>query len=151
MNFSLSVFLMLLGLSGTVRADVVFMERVQLLHALKTNAPCCVIDARNEVSRKKHPLDDALPYTEDMRLNPSAAIVVIADNDANALRVAKILDAAYPGQRVYAVKGGVRAWEATLVELSRAAASGPPSGIGFIIPKNTCESGSPLQRLRSAK
>lgn len=141
--------ILLIGLTSLARADVTPMDKKQLHHALKASPPCCVIDGRNESSRKKHPLDDALPYKEGMRINPTAAIVVIADNDLNAKRIATTLDASYPGKRIFAVKGGVNVWEATLVELSRDAASGPPSGFGFVIPKNTCESGSPLQKLRS--
>jgi hypothetical protein len=125
------------------------MDKQQLHHALKAGPPCCVIDGRNQSSRKQRPLDDSLPYKEGMRINPTAAIVVIADSDSNAKQIATTLDAAYPGKRIFAVKGGVDVWEATLVELSRDAASGPPSGFGFVIPKNTCESGTPLQQLRS--
>lgn len=140
---------LLIGLTNLAWADVTPMDKKQLHHALKVSPPCCVIDGRNESSRKKRPLDDALPYKEGMRINPTAAVVVIADNDSNAKQIATTLDKAYPGKRIFAVKGGVGVWEATLVELSRDAASGPPSGFGFVIPKNTCESGTPIQQLRS--
>lgn len=141
--------LLLLGLPPLAWADVTPMDDQQLHHALKDSPPCCVIDGRTAGNRKKHPLGDALPYKEGMRINPTAAVVVLADNDTAAQKIASTLDAAYPGKRILAVKGGVDAWEATLAQLSRDAASGPPGGISFVIPKNTCESGSPLQQLRS--
>lgn len=141
--------LLFIGLPPLAWADVTPMDDKQLYHALKDTPPCCVIDGRNAVNRKKHPLDEALPYKEGMRINPTAAVVVLADNDAATNRIATALDAAYPGKRILAVKGGVDVWEATLAALSRDAASGPPGGISFVIPKNTCESGSPLQQLRS--
>lgn len=147
-----NIFLLLLiGSVCRAWADVTPMDKKQLHHALSANPPCCVIDGRSEDSRKKHPLEDALPYKAGLRINPTSAIVVVADNDAMAQQIAAALDATYPGKRILAVKGGVDTWEATQVELSREAASGPPSGIGFVIPKNTCESGSPLQQLRSAR
>lgn len=135
---------------GLVWADVTPMDQKQLEHALKASPPCCVIDGRSADSRKKHPLDEAVIYRPDLRINPTAAIVVLADDDASAQKIATELDTRYPGKRVLSVKGGIETWEAVQVALSRAAASGaPPGAFSFVIPKNTCESGSPLQKLRS--
>lgn len=134
---------------GPAFADVTPMGKTQLHHALKATPPCCVIDGRDENSRKKKPLDEALPYQPGMQINPTAAIVVLADNDPSAQKIAHQLDAAYPGKRIFAVQGGIDVWEAVLVEMSRDAAGGPPSGVSFVIPKNTCESGSAIQQLRS--
>jgi hypothetical protein len=133
-------------------ADVVPMDREQLQHALQAGEPCCVIDGRGAASRKQHPLD-ALPYRPGMRIKPTADVVIVADDDAQAQKIAAEFDAAYPGKRMIVARGGVAAWEGAQMDASRAAASGAPprGGIGFVIPKNTCESGSPLQQLRSGK
>jgi hypothetical protein len=128
-------------------ADVTMMDKTQLQHAMKLESPCCVIDGRAPASREKQPLADALPYTPGMKITPTAAIVVVGDNDRQADKIARELHASYPGKRVIAVKGGIGAWEATLVALSREAASKP--GFSFVIPKNTCESGTAIQHLRS--
>lgn len=135
----------------SVHAEVVPMDKRQLVNALKAGQPCCVIDGRGERSRKQQRLDDALPYRPGMQIHPTADVVIVADNDRLARKIATDLDAAYPGHRMIAVRGGVGAWEAALIAASREAASGAPpgAGFGFVIPKNTCESGSPLQQLRS--
>jgi hypothetical protein len=123
------------------------MAKAQLVHALQEGLPCCVIDGRGENSRKKQPLADAIAYRPDLKIEPTAAVVVVADNDRLAQKIAGELDAAYPGKRIIAVQGGVGVWEAALVAASQAAAQTP--GFSFVIPKNTCESGTPLQQLKS--
>ncbi|WP_126443661.1 hypothetical protein [Sulfuricystis multivorans] len=145
----LKLLLVAFVLSSTAYADVTPMNKTQLVHALKDGAPCCVIDGRVEANRKKRPLGDALPYKEGLQINPTAAVVVVADSDEQALKIASALDTAYPGKRILSVKGGIDAWEAAQVDLSREAASGPPAGLGFMIPRNTCESGSSIQNLKS--
>lgn len=137
---------LLLGAASYVRADVLPMAEPQLVHALKERQPCCVIDGRGENSRKKRPLSDAIPYRPDLKIEPTAAIVVIADNDNIAKRIAGELDAIYPGKRIIAVLGGIGTWETALVAASQTAASTP--SFSFVIPKNTCESGSAIQQLR---
>lgn len=131
-----------------VRAEVLPMDQQQLQRALKAGQPCCVIDGRAQTNRGKHPLADALPYQEGMRIHPTADVVIVADSDRLARKIAAVLDAAYPGRRMIAVRGGVGVWEGALVAASREAAGGAPPGFGFVIPRNTCESGTPLQRLR---
>ena len=133
--------------ASTANAEVTMMGKSQLQHALKLESPCCVIDGRSPTSRKKQPLTEALPYAQGMKINPTAAIVVVADNDRLADKVARELQSDYPGKRIIAVQGGVGVWEAALMAASRAAASTP--GYSFVIPKNTCESGTAIQQLRS--
>lgn len=132
---------------STASAEVTMMGKSQLQQALKLESPCCVIDGRSPASRKKQPLTDALPYAQGMKINPTAAIVVVADNSRLADKVARELETGHPGKRVIAVQGGVGVWEAALVAASREAASKP--GFSFVIPKNTCESGTAIQQLRS--
>jgi hypothetical protein len=82
-----------------------------------------------------------------MKITPTAAVVVVADNDRLAKKIAGELDAAYPGNRIIAVQGGAGVWDAALMVASQAAASTP--GFSFVIPKNTCESGTAIQQLKS--
>lgn len=138
------ILAVLFATAGLAHADVLPMSKAQLVHALQEGQPCCVIDGRGEASRKKQPLADALPYAKDMKIAPTAAVVVVADNDRLAKKIAGQLDAAYPGKRIIAVQGGVGVWVAALVAASSADANKP--GISFVIPKNTCESGTAIQQ-----
>jgi hypothetical protein len=123
------------------------MAKSELVHALQESQPCCVIDGRGEGSSKKQPLADSIAYRPDLKIDPKAAVVIVADNDRQANKNAGEIDAAYPGKRIIAVKGGVGVGEAALLAASRAATQTP--GFSFVIPKNTCESGSAIQQLRS--
>lgn len=151
MKYIASCFSLLLY-AAMAHADVVSMEQKQLQHALQAGEPCCVIDGRSEASRRQHPLD-ALPYRPGMQIKPTADVVIVADDDAQAQKIAAEFNAVHPGKRIIVVRGGVAVWEGAQMDASRAAASGAPpvGGFGFVIPKNTCESGSPLQKLRSGK
>lgn len=141
----------LLG-AAPARAAVALQGAAELTHALQSAPPCCVIDARSEDSQLKSPLADALRYRIGLQIVPTAAVVVVADRDPEALRIGAILQKAHPGKTIYAVKGGVPVWEAVLKTLSAGTSSAPHSarpGISFVIPHNTCETGTPLQILQS--
>ena len=88
------------------------------------------------------PLADTLPYRKDLKINPTGVVVVIADSDARAVEVGKALERSSKAKDIYAVKGGAKhvAWSDGRLSTS----SGMPSG--FIIPKNTCESGTAIQQ-----
>ncbi|TRZ55924.1 MAG: hypothetical protein D4S02_16790 [Rhodocyclaceae bacterium] len=137
---------------GTVQAQVTAKDKEQLAAVLRTGTPCCVIDGRSAASRKQRPLADALVYRPDSRIKPTAAVVVIADRDVDAIKIAEALAQKHPGKQIIAVKGGINTWQ----DASRAAALlamgiRTPGGnaLSFIIPSNTCEQGKPLQELRS--
>lgn len=142
------LFFLLIASTGLACADIVPMTKPQLVHALQEGEPCCVIDGRGEKSRKQRPLADAIVYRPGLEITPTAAVVVVADNDQSTKKIAGALDAAYPGKRILAVQGGLDTWEAALMAASQAAAATP--GYSFVIPKNTCESGTPLQKLKSS-
>lgn len=132
-------------------ADATLRSKEQLVIALKSKPPCCVIDGRPEDKRREYPLTDALPYRAGMTINPTASVVVVADSDGAALQIGRILAKDHPGKSIIAVKGGVPAWESALARLaSNAPQSSALGGINFVIPHNTCETGTPLQQLRSA-
>lgn len=132
-------------------AQASLRDEVDLIERLKSNPPCCVIDARPGAARQKHPLADVLVYRADLRIVPTATVVVVGEDNAGALKVAEKLARQHPGKAIYAVRGGVTAWEFVSKALEKVQASNtgapPAGGIGFVIPKNTCESGTSLQEL----
>lgn len=126
-------------------APVALQDRAELAAALKEGPPCCIVDARPPGTRALRPLADALVYRKGMKINPTAAVVVIADNDQNAMRVGEELARDSRAPKVIAVKGGLPTWEAAIGE----GASSGGVALTFVIPKNTCEQGVPLQTLRA--
>lgn len=145
----LGSLLMAVMLSASAQAQAVASLRneLQLGLALRVSPPCCVVDARAAAAREASPLDEALVYREDLRINPTATVVVVADTDEAALSVAESIAAAHPGSPVLAVEGGVVAWQRVLARIN----AEPPGGraFQFVIPKNTCEHGPALQQLRT--
>ena len=139
---------LLFGASVQAQAAASLRNEMQLGLALRTSPPCCVVDARAERERKALVLDEALVYREDLRINPTATVVVVADTDETALAVAESIAAAHPGSPVLAVEGGIGAWQRVLARIN----ADPPGGraVQFVIPKNTCEHGPALQQLRTA-
>ena len=136
-------------LASPAQAQVGLQDKAQLVKALSVKGPCCVIDGRAAASRKREPLDHALPWHADLKINPTATVVVVADRDPDALGIAKALERKYPGKPILAVKGGVATWKATTFALLAGSASGGAGGlVNFVIPANTCEQGKPLQELR---
>lgn len=137
-----------LVVAASCHAEASLRNETQLQFALRSSAPCCVIDGRSGAQRKQRPLPEALVYHKDLKINPTATVVVVADTDAQALTIANTLSRAHPGKTVFAVEGGVSAWEA----VARAMVADPPGGSAshFVIPKNTCEQGTPLQQLPMA-
>lgn len=127
-------------------AEVKLLAKPALAQVLKSSPPCCVIDARADEQRKSRPIDEALVYRSGMKINPTATVVVVADSDAAALKVAQAIERSYPGKTVAAVKGGFSVWEALLID--QEVASGSVKGShSFVIPRNTCEQDKPLQTL----
>lgn len=131
----------------TAQAQVSAKDQAQLADALTAGEPCCVIDGRNATNRQQKPLANALAYRTDLVIKPTAAVVVIGDKDAEALAIATAIGRKHPNKPIIAVKGGLPAWEAA--SATAAKAFFVPGGMSqsFVIPKNTCESGSPIQKL----
>lgn len=138
----------LLGATAHAEAAASLRNEIQLELALRASPPCCVIDARSDAQRQARTIAEALVYREGIRINPTASVVVVADNDERALRVAATIASAHPGKAVFAVEGGVGVWE----RVAAAITAEPPGGraVQFVIPKNTCEQGPALQQLRTA-
>lgn len=139
--------------AASVHAAVTLLSAAELSEALKNQPPCCVIDARSAAKQRLHPLVDAVRYRPGLRIIPTASVIVVADDDQAAAKVGASLAKQHPGKTILAVEGGVLAWQTVLKSLasvSMSTASGaPPSGVSFVIPHNTCETGTPLQILQS--
>ncbi|PKO37481.1 MAG: hypothetical protein CVU33_12815 [Betaproteobacteria bacterium HGW-Betaproteobacteria-6] len=150
---SLPCLLAGLLVGGLLHAEVALLGGSELAAALRNHPPCCVIDGRNALNRAKTPLPEALPYRPELRIKPTATIVVLADTDGEALRIAGIFEKQYPGKPILAVKGGLQGWHgATAAPAGKALGDGAPGAtLQFVIPHNTCETGEPLQKLQSKK
>lgn len=127
-------------------AGVSALDRDQLAAALREGPPCCVVDARKAGARALRPLKNAVVYRKAMTLDPTAAVVVIADDDEGALRVGEEIARTTNAPRVLAVKGGYPTWQAATAP----AQTKTGTVYSFVIPSNTCEQGKPLQHLKSA-
>jgi hypothetical protein len=145
--------LLCLVVPDLVAAQVGLQDKAQLIATLSGRLPCCVIDGRSDTNRKREALKDALPWRSDLMINPTATVIVVADRDQEALRIANDLGRRHPGKPILAVKGGLGVWKAVSFSLLMNAGLDGPSGApaSFVIPANTCEQGTPLQELRSDK
>lgn len=149
----------LLAATGLLCADMALaqaslVDRAQLVKVLEARPPCCVIDGRAADLRKREPMADALPWRSDLKINPTATVVVIANRDQDALGIAHALARKHPGMPILAAKGGLATWKAASLSLIAAAGMDAANSSGivtFVIPANTCEQGKPLQELRPDK
>ena len=142
MRLILSVLVVLAALEA--QAGTTLGDRRQIGAALALLPPCCVVDARSALPRALRPLKDAIAWSKDIRIVPTGTVVVVADSDKEALAVARRIAARFQARHVLAVKGGFDTWRDVL-----AAAAEPGMPATFVIPKNTCEQGTPIQILRS--
>lgn len=133
----------LLGASAAALAGVASLRNdAELFDLLNASPACCIVDARSEKARQLAAMPGALQYREGLKVKPTSHAVVVADSDARALAVARSLAAA-SRYEVYALKGGLEAWQAVERRL-QAHANKPGSKFSFVIPHNTCEQGKPL-------
>lgn len=139
--------------STVAHGGVALLGGKELSAALKDSPPCCVIDGRKELNRIKVPLPEALPFRAGMSIKPTATVVVLADTDSEALRIAGIFEKQHPDKPILVVKGGLKAWQVATTNMSSAPATdgAPGATLQFVIPHNTCETGEPLQKLQSKK
>lgn len=124
-------------------------DQAELESLLKRAPPCCIIDARPERVRKLLPLANTVPYRQDLRIDPTSVVVVIAETDGQAVEIGDAIAKTNNAKDVVAVKGGASTWRALAGD--DPAASGGSAPLRFVIPKNTCEQGTPLQTLIRSK
>jgi len=151
MKTLVTIFLLTAAMANVSHAQVVSKDQQQLTDALIAGDPCCVVDGRGEANRKKMPLANALVWRADLEIKPTAAAVVIADQDAEAFAIAQAIGSKHPDKTIIAVKGGLQAWKGA--SAAAAKATFVPGGVAqsFVIPKNTCESGTSIQKLLTNK
>ncbi|PIV72336.1 MAG: hypothetical protein COW56_09650 [Rhodocyclales bacterium CG17_big_fil_post_rev_8_21_14_2_50_68_7] len=149
MKHGIAFVLLFGGLVGLARAGATLADQNQLRDALIAGEPCCVIDARSAANRKSRPLPGALLWRADLKIRPTAAAVIVGDRDADSLTIANTLARWHPGKTIIAVKGGLATWQAASAAAANAGAVPGGSAQSFVIPRNTCESGTTLQELRS--
>ncbi|OIP10174.1 MAG: hypothetical protein AUK49_05035 [Betaproteobacteria bacterium CG2_30_68_42] len=137
------------GLAAPAHAGATLADQNQLRDALIAGEPCCVIDARSAANRKSRPLPGALLWRADLKIRPTAAAVIVGDRDADSLTIANTLARWHPGKTIIAVKGGLATWQAASAAAANAGAVPGGSAQSFVIPRNTCESGTTLQELQS--
>lgn len=114
----------------------------QLRRILTDKPPCCVIDGRSAAARAVKPLPGAIFWRRGIRVDPGGTVIVIGNDDPGAEALAKRIAKAGRAAQVLAVKGGYAAWQAV--------SGDEATGRSFVIPRNTCEQGKPLQTLRAA-
>lgn len=104
-----------------------------------------LLDARNAEAQRDAPIAFSTRYQITTPIK-TGLVLIVADTDAAALEIAKAISVV-SNRSVYVVKGGSATWQ-------RVMAKAPPvtsvSG-SFVIPKNTCEQGKPIQELKRDK
>lgn len=126
-------------------ADVQFIEEVALLKIVSNDQDYQLMDARAPEMQQIAPLAFSTRYRLNVPIT-KALVLVVADTDAEALEVARDIPAA-EGRAVYAVRGGFETWQRVIKQ----AASPAAASKSFVIPKNTCEQGKPIQELKRNK
>lgn len=131
--------------ASSFAADVLFIEEVALLKIVSNDQDYQLMDARAPEMQQIAPLAFSTRYRLNVPIT-KALVLVVADTDADALEVARDIPAA-EGRAVYAVKGGFETWQ----RVAKQAASPAAASKSFVIPKNTCEQGKPIQELKRNK
>ncbi len=104
-----------------------------------------LLDARNAEAQRDSPIAFSTRYQRTTPVK-KGLVLIVADTDAAALDIAKSIPAA--GDRsVFAVKGGSASW----MHVMGKALPSTSISRSFVIPKNTCEQGKPIQELKRDK
>lgn len=139
------VALVLLILPVPVFADEgMLLDAPMLAAKLGHSAEFQLLDARSTEAQRSMPLAFATRYQPLMAVK-KGMVYVVADNDAAALEIAGSIPA--EGRSVFAVKGGAEAWKAAVAKTPSVSAM--PDR--FVVPKNTCEPGKTVVKLKSNK
>lgn len=104
-----------------------------------------LLDARSAEEQRNNPIAFSTRYQSTTPIK-KGLVLIVADTDAAALEIAKAIPAA-SDRFVFAVKGGYESWRHVMAKVPLGT-----SGSGsFVIPKNTCEQGKPIQELKRNK
>jgi hypothetical protein len=141
---SVCLVLLLAPVSG-IAAEELLLDENALSSKLDQALDYQLLDARNAEAQRNTPIAFSIRYQKSTPIK-KGLVLIVADTDAAALEIAKAIPAA--GDRVvHAVKGGGAAWQRVMAKSS-------PASLGsgsFVIPKDTCEQGKPIQELKRNK
>lgn len=104
-----------------------------------------LLDARNTEAQRNTPIAFSTRYQSTTPIK-KGLVLIVADTDAAALQIAQSIPAA-ADRSVFAVKGGGQAWRRVMAKVP----PGTSVSGSFVIPKNTCEQGKPIQELKRNK
>ena len=126
-------------------AEEVLLDEKALSAKLDQTPDYQLLDARNAEAQRDTPIAFSTRYQITTPIK-TGLVLIVADTDTAALEIAKSIPVA-SNRSVYVVKGGSAAYQ-------RVMAKAPPatsfSG-SFVIPKDTCEQGKPIQELKRDK
>jgi hypothetical protein len=126
-------------------AEPLLLDENALSKKIEQVEDCQLIDARDPETQRLAPLAFSTRYGINTRFN-KALVLIVAETDAEAVEIAQSIPAA-KGRSVFAVKGGDEAWQRVAAKASRATSVSK----SFVIPKDTCEQGKPIQELKRDK
>lgn len=132
----------MLMLPAMACAADMLLDEAALAEKLANSPEYQLLDARSAEAQHTVPLAFSTRYRALMPIK-MGTVFVIADRDEAALEIAEAIPA--EGRSVFAVKGGAAAWKQVVAKMP--AGSAMPDS--FVIPKNTCEPGKPVQELKS--
>lgn len=136
--------LLLSPVSGLAAVDLL-LDEAGLSAKLDQVQDYQLLDARNAEAQRNSPIAFSTRYQKTTPIK-KGLVLVVADTDAAALEIAKAIPAASDCS-VFAVKGGSAAWQRVMARVPQITSV---SG-SFVIPKNTCEQGKPIQELKRDK
>ena len=132
---------LLLPVSGYA-AEEMLLDEMALSIKLDQTQDYQVLDARSAEAQRNTPIAFSTRYQRTTPVK-KGLVLIVADTDAAALEIAKSIPST-SDRTVFAVKGGGAAWQRVMAK------SSPVTSIpgGFVIPKDTCEQGKPIQELK---
>ncbi len=125
-------------------AEGVLLDEDTLSAKLDQTQDYQLLDARSAEAQRNAPIAFSTRYQAATPIK-KGLVLIVADTDAAAVAIAQSIPVA-SDRFVFAVKGGCDAWQRVAKTSSAASISG-----NFVIPKNTCEQGKPIQELKRDK
>lgn len=126
-------------------AEGVLLEESALSAKLDQTQDYQLLDARSAEAQRNNPIAFSTRYQSTTPIK-KGLVLIVADTDAAALEIAKSIPVA-SDRYIFAVKGGCDSWRRVMAKVPL----GTPVSGGFVIPKNTCEQGKPIQELKRNK
>lgn len=123
----------------------VLLDETKLSALIAKESDYQLLDARSSAMQRSAPIAFSTVYRINTPIS-NGLVLVVADDDRTATEIAESIPAAI-NRSVYAVQGGSEMWQKVI---TNAPASRSTSD-SFVIPKNTCEQGKPIQKLQRDK